>query len=91
MARDPRGTRAWRKLRDQVVREEPVCWLRYAGRCTHWSTTADHVLPVKARPDLAMERANLRGACKPCNEARNARPVDARQRIGDAPALGFFH
>jgi hypothetical protein len=70
-------TRAWRKLRDQVVAEEPWCWLRYPGICTGRSQTADHVLTVKARPDLAMDRANLRGACRPCNGHRNDRPAPA--------------
>lgn len=91
MARDPRGTRAWRKLRDQVVREEPVCRLQIAGRCTHWATTADHIIPVKQRPDLALDRGNLRGACGPCNNARRDKPLAVMQRIADAPALGFFH
>ena len=88
---DPRGTRAWRKLRDQVVTEEPSCWLRIAGRCTHWSTTADHVIPFVQRPDLALERTNLRGACGPCNLARQDKALTELQRIDDAPALAFFH
>lgn len=55
MPRGIRGTRADRNLRDQVVREEPVCWLQYTG-CTGRSTTADHVIPFEERPDLAMIR-----------------------------------
>lgn len=69
---DPRGSRAWRKLRDQVVVEEPLCWLRLAG-CTTLSTTADHVTPFKERPDLAMVRSNLHGACHHCNSSRQHR------------------
>lgn len=67
---DPRQTRAWRKLRDQVVREEPECRLRTAAVCTGLSQTADHIVTVRDRPDLAMDRANLRGACHACNRAR---------------------
>lgn len=66
---DPRGTRAWRALRARVIAEEPTCWLKLPG-CTQVSTTADHVLPFVDRPDLAMSRANLRGACAPCNYRR---------------------
>ncbi|GAB3867348.1 hypothetical protein GCM10028801_41120 [Nocardioides maradonensis] len=68
---DPRKTRAWRKLRDQVVEEEPDCRLRLPG-CTGASTTADHIKPVKTHPHLAMERTNLRGSCEPCNKKRGA-------------------
>lgn len=84
---DPRGTRAWRKLRDEVVGDEPLCWLRLAG-CTIASTTADHVTPFKQRPDLAMVRQNLRGACHHCNSSRQDR--DVGPRVSTAEALDWF-
>ncbi|MFT4081175.1 MAG: hypothetical protein QM638_01185 [Nocardioides sp.] len=89
---DPTSDRAWRRLRDQVVAEEPVCWLGFAGICTHVSTTADHVIPKTQRPDLAMTRANLRGCCGPCNLARGRTPVQrlsfAAGDPGDPGAFG---
>lgn len=87
--RDERGTRAWRKLRDQVVSEEPACWLRLPG-CTGLSTTADHVLTVKDRPDLQLVRGNLHGACGPCNLRRNDRAIGDVAPAESAEALGFF-
>ena len=82
---DPRSTRAWRKLRDKVVAEEPSCTLRLPG-CTGWSRTADHILTYATHPELAMERSNLRGACLHCNQKRgNARsepaPAATRWRL----------
>jgi 5-methylcytosine-specific restriction endonuclease McrA len=74
---DPRSTWAWRRLRDQVVREDPWCWLRL-DVCTGRSQTADHLVPVIDRPDLALERTNLRGACHACNSKRKAKPLDIR-------------
>lgn len=89
-APDPRRTRAWRKLRDRVVREEPVCWLRWEG-CTTWSNTGDHVIPVAERPDLALVRTNVRGACASCNHKRGNAPADSIVTGGDrAPALDIF-
>jgi 5-methylcytosine-specific restriction endonuclease McrA len=89
---DPRNTRAWRRLRDQVVKEEPTCRLRIVGICTTVSTTADHIIPVTARPDLAMQRSNLRGSCTPCNEARHSLPDSAlvTERDQRPPALDLF-
>jgi 5-methylcytosine-specific restriction endonuclease McrA len=72
---DARNTWAWRRLRDQVVKEEPYCWLRLPC-CTGLSTTADHVLTVKERPDLILERTNLRGACRACNNSRKDRTIE---------------
>jgi 5-methylcytosine-specific restriction endonuclease McrA len=71
---DPRETRAWRRLRDQVVIEEPICRLQL-DCCTGWSQTADHIVPVIERPDLALVRDNLRGACHPCNIRRRIKPA----------------
>lgn len=86
---DPRETRAWRKLRDQVVREEPICQLQLPG-CTTISTTADHIETVKDRPDLAMERANHQGACRPCNQRRNDKKMSELKPRNLAKALDFF-
>lgn len=77
MQTDPRETYAWRKLRAQVVREEPTCRLGFPRICTVVSTTADHILPVSERPDLALVRSNCRGSCRPCNDARRTVPDEA--------------
>jgi 5-methylcytosine-specific restriction endonuclease McrA len=102
--RQPSGgqltSRKWRRIRDQVVQEEPVCRLQLSC-CTMRSTTADHVIPVKFRPDLKYVRQNLRGSCGPCNRRRGARPLGEvraeearaglnRQPARPAAALAFF-
>lgn len=97
---DIRWTREWRRLANKVCTEEPICWLRLAG-CTRRSTTGDHVIPVAARPDLALVRSNIRGACRHCNNKRGHLPPDlAREMYGNAAevqqtsakprALGIF-
>lgn len=68
------SSRRWRVLRDRVVREEPLCQLQLSC-CTGRSTTADHIIPVRNRPDLKHVRANLRGSCQPCNMRRGSRPL----------------
>jgi 5-methylcytosine-specific restriction endonuclease McrA len=84
---DPRQTRAWRRLRDQVVSEEPTCRLGFPGICTTVSTTADHVRPVVTHPELALERSNCRGACKSCNEARRTVPDESLRLGGNVTTL----
>jgi len=88
---DPRSTRAWRTLRDQVIREEPTCRLRFPGICTTLSATADHITPVTTRPELALVRTNCRGACRPCNEARRTVPNESLVLGGQqSEALAIF-
>ncbi|NGZ99410.1 HNH endonuclease [Nocardioides sp. W3-2-3] len=83
---DPRKTRQWVKLRDQVVAEEPECRLRLPG-CTITSTTADHIQPFKTHPQLALVRSNLRGACETCNKKRGTKADEqAADRPRQAPA-----
>jgi 5-methylcytosine-specific restriction endonuclease McrA len=88
---DPRHTRAWRRLRDQVVAEEPTCRLRFPGICTLVSTTAAHIKPVVTYPELALVRSNLEGSCAECNKAAGTLP-EASLVKGSAPspALSIF-
>lgn len=87
---DPRQTRAWRRLKARVIGEEPTCRIAIPEVCTLVSTTADHIEPVSERPDLALERTNLRGACQPCNRARGHLPDSALNREPRSDALGIF-
>jgi 5-methylcytosine-specific restriction endonuclease McrA len=64
----------WRLLALRVVKEEPTCWLRLPG-CTYRSTTADHIIPVSVRPELALVRTDCRGACHSCNTLTRGTPV----------------
>lgn len=83
---DPRGTQAWRRLSKRVAQAEPVCWLQLEG-CTRVSTTGDHLVPVTDRPELALVRANVRGACRSCNFKRGNMPLSAlRLAQGSQPA-----
>ena len=58
--------RAWRKLRAQVLREEPWC-----RRCGRESTEVDHRIPrSQGGTD---DRENLQGVCKPCHSRKGAK------------------
>ena len=60
-------TAGWRRLAAEVTAGQTRC---------HWCLkptrrlVADHVLPLEARPDLAMDRSNLVPACIGCNTRR---------------------
>ena len=46
---------------------------------------------MDARPDLAMTRSNLRGACHHCNNQRKNTPIDQLERAHQRPAaLSIF-
>ncbi len=76
-----RSGRPWRRLRAQVLREEPMCQIR-GPKCKGLSTTVDHVLPLSTHPELAHVRTNLRGACTACNYRGGAKITNG---YGPAP------
>ncbi len=87
------STRAWRTLRAKVLREQPTCQIRGPG-CTRISDTVDHIVPRSIRPELAMTRSNLRGACAHCNYSRgDGTKTKTKTRTKSTPpaALAFFN
>jgi 5-methylcytosine-specific restriction endonuclease McrA len=60
---------AWRKLRAEVLRDYPLCEKCREDGIYVPAVDVDHIKPRKKRPDLALERSNLRGLCKSCHNA----------------------
>lgn len=75
----------YKKLRYWARRNlVPVCWL-----CGQWidrdlkfpdkrSWSADHIIPVSKRPDLALERDNIAPAHLSCNSSRQDKDPHAK-------------
>lgn len=68
------NTSAWQRLRAEVLREEHRCaWCDAVGV----KLTAGHVIPMRRRPDLALERSNVHASCRSCqnrHQNRSATP-----------------
>lgn len=66
-----RSGHAWAKIRQQVLREEPLCRpCREAGRVSA-STEVDHIQPLEQGG--TDDRANLQGICTTCHKEKSAR------------------
>jgi 5-methylcytosine-specific restriction endonuclease McrA len=80
------NTSAWQRLRAEVLADDAYT-CAYCGRP---ATSVDHVVPVRVRPDLALERSNVVASCASCQRRRQA-PRGARSsrnhEVG-ATALG---
>ncbi len=71
-SRQARGYgRAHELMREQVLREEPLCRLCLAEHRVIATVIADHITP-KAEGGTD-ERDNYQGLCKPCHKAKTAR------------------
>lgn len=63
----------WRRLRDQVLSEEPLCReCGKQGRVTA-AECVDHIIPHRGDETLRLSRSNLQPLCTPCHSAKTAR------------------
>lgn len=70
--------RAHELMREQVLREEPLCRPCTAAGRVAAAVIADHIVP-KAEGG-SDERGNYQGICKPCHTAKTARE-SARAKV----------
>jgi 5-methylcytosine-specific restriction protein A len=65
--------RTWQRLRLMVLAAEPLCrHCAAAGRATT-ATEVHHVIPIRDRPDMRLNRSNLVPLCKPCHSVETER------------------
>jgi len=62
----------WRKLRDLVKREEPLCRMCLAAGRIVPSQVIDHIEPHHGNHKLFFNRENLQSLCKSCHDSRKA-------------------
>lgn len=80
-----RRGRPWRRIQQAVLQRDPICTI-----CRQQpSTTADHIVPLSVRPDLAHDMSNLRGACLSCNSRGGARLTNAKRKQRNIQATPY--
>nr|WP_041795814.1 HNH endonuclease signature motif containing protein [Pararhodospirillum photometricum] len=63
----------WRRLRDLVLADEPLCReCAKVGRVVP-ATDVDHIIPHRGDDRLFWDRRNLQPLCKACHSAKTAR------------------
>lgn len=77
-----RSSHRWRRVRAQVLREDPLCTsCRGAGR-TELATQVDHIVPLHVNVALAFERSNLQGLCTSCHARKGVVERGLTPRLG---------
>jgi len=64
---------AWRRLREQVLRDRPSCEDCLSRQRATPATDVHHRIKRSVRPDLALDPANLMALCGPCHSRRTAK------------------
>lgn len=75
---------AWHRLRNSILRRDPLCVMcQRAGR-TRAAMEVDHIIPIAERPDLRLVESNLQPLCRPCHRiktARDGRAITPGERV----------
>ena len=59
----------WRKVRQMVLNDEPLCRMCLSINRTSPATVADHIKPHKNDINLFYDRDNLQSLCAPCHDS----------------------
>lgn len=87
MAKWPYCTTRWKKLRDAILQETPLCVLcGHLGRVVP-ATDVDHILPVKNGGE-PFDRANLQPLCHSCHSRKTATEDGAFGNYGECKPIG---
>lgn len=65
----PYLTPAWKALRAQILRRDPICRACRMARSSH----CDHIQPHRGDQVLFWDPANLQGLCRSCHSHKTAR------------------
>ena len=71
--KNPRNCWAWHTLAKRVLREEIVCRMCRAVGRTKKAEEADHIIPLRKRPDLLLSRRNIQAWCRECHLRKTKR------------------
>lgn len=69
----------WRRVRSQHLTENPRCT---SAGCGAPAVEVDHVISVRDRPDLRLDRGNLRSMCKSHHSSRTIADQGANKDKG---------
>lgn len=61
--RNPYSSQQWRKLREQVLAERPLCEMCMKVGVITAANTVDHIEPHKGKAELFWARENLQSLC----------------------------
>ena len=71
---------AWRKLRQAVLNEKPLCKHCEARGIVTAASEVHHIKRRRDYPELSLVRSNLEALCKPCHSSETLREINRDRR-----------
>jgi 5-methylcytosine-specific restriction protein A len=63
----------WQKVREQELKEEPLCRECLKNNIITIATVRDHIIPHKGDPVLFWDKNNRQSLCKRCHDIKTAK------------------
>ena len=82
MAKWPYCTSAWKKLRDQHIKDNPLCLYCYQVGVYTPATQVDHIERVRNNKDRAFDPNNLQSLCDTCHNGAKQKEESLGHAIG---------
>lgn len=75
----------WRRLRDSVLSDDPLCAYCREQEIVEEAKVVDHIRPHKGDLDLFWDRDNLQPLCETCHSGRKQREELGQTHIAFGP------
>lgn len=71
-------SKEWRSLRAEVIKEQPICVSCKAKGLVRLTKVIDHIIPVQEYKGSSLDKINLQGLCKECDDIKRGQEVQNR-------------
>lgn len=68
----------WRTLRAEVIKHQPICVSCKAKGLVTLTKVIDHITPVQEYNGSPLDKSNLQGLCKQCDDIKRGQEVQNR-------------
>ena len=66
-------SKEWRSLRAEVIKEQPICVSCKAKGLVRLTKVIDHRIPVQEYKGSPLDKTNLQGLCKECDDIKRSK------------------
>ncbi|MCH7421472.1 HNH endonuclease [Shewanella sp. MM_2022_3] len=81
-------TNTWKRLRDQWIRENPLCCRCEALGIVKLATIVDHIIEIQDNPDLKDDYLNLQSLCHACHNTKTGEAARERKKKESLKGIG---
>ena len=71
-------SKEWRSLRVEIIKDQPICVSCKAKGLITLTKVIDHIIPVQEYKGSPLDKTNLQGLCKECDDIKRGQEIQNR-------------